>query len=163
MSIWKKLFPPANRQAAAVAWIRTFWQTIRGTSYLGGAGAIVFNAADIQHINLTVLGWIVAAVVSTAVLTASLSAGDILVHGLPSAYTDAPAVAGKAADGAYNVSSLPAAAAPVVTRSFDEIVAGASSTPVVAQPDQSASVHPATGDVTAPSDATAPTPGTPTA
>jgi hypothetical protein len=87
MSVFGKLFPPANREAAGVAFIRTFWQTVRASSYLGGAGVIFVNAAQLASIDLSTLGLTVAAIVSTGVLTASLSAGDILVHGLPSAYT----------------------------------------------------------------------------
>lgn len=89
MSIGKTLFPPANREAALVAFIRTFWQTVRATGLLGGAGAIVVSAADLQHLNLTAVAFIAGAVLVSGVLSGLIAAGDILTHGLPNAYQNA--------------------------------------------------------------------------
>lgn len=90
MSIGTTLFPPANREAAAVAFLRTFWQTVRATGILGGGSAIIVTAADIQHINLVALAYIAGAVIISGILAGGLAAGDILVHGLPAAYQNIP-------------------------------------------------------------------------
>lgn len=87
MSVTKSLFPPANREAAVVAFLRTAWQVIRATGVLGGAGIITVNAADVAHINLQLLGYTAAAVLISGIVSGLISAGDILAHGLPDAYT----------------------------------------------------------------------------
>lgn len=89
MSISKTLFPPVNREAALVAFLRTFWQTVRATGLLGGTGAIVVSAADLQHLNLTALAYIAGAVLASGILSGAIAAGDILAHGLPNAYQSA--------------------------------------------------------------------------
>jgi len=89
MSIGSTLFPPSNREAAVVAFLRTFWQVVRGTGFLGGSGLIVMSAANFIHVNLTLLGASVGAVLASGLLSGALAAGDILVHGLPDAYTSA--------------------------------------------------------------------------
>lgn len=86
MSIGSTLFPPSNREAAIVAFLRTFWQVIRGTAFLGGSGLIVVTAADLVHINLTLLAYTVGAILASGVISGALAAGDILAHGLPNAY-----------------------------------------------------------------------------
>lgn len=86
MSIGSTLFPPSNREAALVAFLRTFWQVIRGTAFLGGSGLIVVTAADLVHINLTLLAYTVGAILASGVISGALAAGDILAHGLPNAY-----------------------------------------------------------------------------
>lgn len=91
MSISSSLFPPANREAAAVAFLRTFWQVIRATSYLGGGGIIVVTATQLAHINLQLLGLVVGAILASGVLSGLLAAGNILANGLPDAYTNAAA------------------------------------------------------------------------
>jgi len=92
MSIRSKLFPPANREAAGVAFIRTFWQVVRATGFLGGAGIITVTATDLVHVNVQLLLYALGGVLISGILSGSISAGDILVHGLPAAYTpDAPA------------------------------------------------------------------------
>jgi hypothetical protein len=89
MSIRSTLFPPSNREAAAVAFLRTFWQVIRGTGFLGGSGLIVVSAANLIHVNLVLLAYSVGAVLASGILSGALAAGDILAHGLPDAYTNA--------------------------------------------------------------------------
>lgn len=86
MSVFGKLFPPANREAAGVAFIRTFWQTVRATGLLGGAGAIAINAAEFASIDWVALAVGAGLVVASGLLAGWTAAGDILVHGLPAAY-----------------------------------------------------------------------------
>lgn len=87
MSIGTTLFPPSNREAATIAFLRTFWQVVRATGLLGGAGLITVSAADLEHINLTLVAYTVGAIILAGLLSGLLAAGDILVHGLPDAYT----------------------------------------------------------------------------
>lgn len=105
MSIGSTLFPPANRQAAAIAFWRTFWQVVRGAGFLGGTGIIVISAADLRHIDLTTLAFTAGAILASGILSGALAAGDILAHGLPNAY-QAAAVASIPAG---EVSTLPVA------------------------------------------------------
>lgn len=86
MSIGSTLFPPSNREAALVAFLRTFWQVIRGTAFLGGSGLIAVTATDLIHINLTLLAYTVGAILASGIISGALAAGDILAHGLPNAY-----------------------------------------------------------------------------
>ena len=110
MSIGKTLFPPANREAALVAFLRTFWQTVRATGLLGGTGAIVVSAADLQHLNLVALAYIAGAVLASGVLSGAIAAGDILAHGLPNAYQSAVVASIPAAQ--FDVVPTPAPADP---------------------------------------------------
>ncbi|MCU1418723.1 MAG: hypothetical protein JWP32_2897 [Schumannella sp.] len=103
MSISKTLFPPANREAALVAFLRTFWQVVRATGLLGGAGIITVSATQVAHINLTLLGYTVGAVLISGILSGLLASGDIIVHGLPDAYSSAA------------IASVPAAVVSSVT------------------------------------------------
>ena len=86
MSIGSTLFPPSNREAAIVAFLRTFWQVVRGTGFLAGGGIITVSATQLMHINLTLLAYTVGAVLLAGILSGALAAGDILAHGLPNAY-----------------------------------------------------------------------------
>lgn len=86
MSVLGRLFPASNREAAGVAFVRTFWQTVRATGFLGGAGVIVVQAAELIAVDWVGLGVAAAAVLLSGVGSGLLAAGDILVHGLPDAY-----------------------------------------------------------------------------
>lgn len=86
MSIGKTLFPPANREAALVAFLRTFWQVVRATAYLGGAGVITVSATQLAHIDLKGLAFVVGAILASGILSGALAAGNILANGLPNAY-----------------------------------------------------------------------------
>lgn len=86
MSITKTLFPPANRTAAAVAFLRTFWQVVHGTGILGSGTLIYVSAAQLQHLNLHLVLFAAGAVLASGVLSGALAAGDILANGLPNAY-----------------------------------------------------------------------------
>lgn len=87
MSIITVLFPPANREAATVAFLRTGWQTIRATAALGVAGGVTVTAAKLATIDWPTVIYGVAAILIAGALAGVLAAGDILVHGLPSSYT----------------------------------------------------------------------------
>ena len=88
MTIRAALFPPANRTAALVAFLRTFWQTVRGVGGLTilGGGALVVNHAAV--IDWPLVGWAVLGIILSGILAGALSGGDILANGLPAAYTD---------------------------------------------------------------------------
>jgi hypothetical protein len=90
MTIANTFFPPANREAAAVAFIRTVWQSIRATSILAIAGGVTITAGQVATINWPEVGYAVAAIVLTGALAGSLAAGDILTHGLPDSYVSVP-------------------------------------------------------------------------
>lgn len=86
MSVLGRLFPASNREAAGVAFVRTFWQTVRATGLLGGAGAIAVNAAEIASVDWVGLAVGAGLVIASGLLAGWNAAGDILVHGLPPAY-----------------------------------------------------------------------------
>lgn len=88
MGITSRLFPPANREAAGVAFIRTFWQVVRATGVLGGAGIITVSAGDLITVDWVLVGYTAGAVLISAIGSGLLAAGDILVHGLPGAYQE---------------------------------------------------------------------------
>lgn len=90
MSVFGTLFPSQNRTAAGVAFIRTAWQTIKATSIVGVGAGVIVTAGDLLVVDWQTVGLTVAGIGITATLAASSSAIDILVHGLPEAYT-APA------------------------------------------------------------------------
>ena len=86
MSIKTALFPPANRTAALVAFLRTFWQTVRGVgglTILGGGTLVINHAATIDW---PTIGWATIGVIGSGILAGALSGGDILTNGLPAAY-----------------------------------------------------------------------------
>lgn len=86
MSIKSTLFPPANRTAALVAFLRTFWQTVRGVGGLTilGGGALVINHA--ATIDWPTIGWAAIGIIGSGIIAGALSGGDILTNGLPTAY-----------------------------------------------------------------------------
>lgn len=92
MSIASKLFPPANREAAGVAFIRTAWQTARATAALSVAGGIVVTAGDLATVDWVTVGLTLGGIGITSAVAGLLAAGDILVHGLPAAYQSTPEV-----------------------------------------------------------------------
>lgn len=87
MSVLGTLFPVKNRTAAGVAFIRTSWQTLKATSFLGSSAGLILTGADLATINWTTLGLGAAAAATSAILAGALAGGDILVHGLPTAYS----------------------------------------------------------------------------
>jgi len=89
MSILGSLFPKANRLAAGVAFLRTAWQTAQATSVLAVTGGVVVTANDLASVNWVSVGLTAAGVAITSVIAGSTAAVNILVHGLPAAYTAA--------------------------------------------------------------------------
>ena len=93
MSLKSTLFPPANREAAIVAFLRTVWQVIKGTGLVGASGYIVVTSAQIAHLDVQTVGVAVAAIALSAILSGAFSAFSILINGLPTAYTSSATVA----------------------------------------------------------------------
>lgn len=151
------LFPPAYRQAAVVAFLRTFWQTVRATGLLGFGGATVVNATQLAHVDIVALAYTAGAVIVSGLIAASLAAGDILSHGLPDAYqtpaTPIPPVPALIAPVTPAAPSQPAADVPpapiAADPSFESLLTPAAEVPLV-----TASSWPAPLST----DATAPTP-----
>jgi hypothetical protein len=90
MSVLSSLFPKANRLAAGVAFLRTAWQTAQATGALAVTGGVVVTANDLAAIDWSSVGLTAAGVGITAVIAGGIAAGNILVHGLPAAYTADP-------------------------------------------------------------------------
>lgn len=134
MSLVSPLFPPANREAAVSAFLRTFWQVIRPAVGLGGGGAVAISASGLAYISWPTLGYGLAAIVLSAVFSGMLAGGDILTNGLPAAYVS-------------NVGALTAvpAVVPVATATLspDYLAALAAPAPVVAPVAMPAYVAPA--------------------
>lgn len=105
MSIAKTLFPPANREAALVAFLRTFWQVIRPPIVLGSVALAGIATTGVVHISLKVLAIAAGAAVVSAIVSGLLAAGDILKNGLPNAYQNAAVASIPAAQ----VSTVPVA------------------------------------------------------
>jgi hypothetical protein len=98
------LFSPANKQAAKIAFIRTFWQSVTGASVVIGGSGFVLSAANLAHLDWVSLGYGVGAIALTGVIAASKAAGNILVNGLPQSY-----------QAVVNAPAAPVEAAPVET------------------------------------------------
>lgn len=86
--MFNQLFPPKNRVAALAAFIRTFWQTVTGTGIVIGGTGFALTAAGLASINWTNLAYGAAAIVLSGLLSAGKAGGNILVNGIPTAYTD---------------------------------------------------------------------------
>lgn len=91
MTVLGSLFPKANRLAAGVAFLRTAWQTAQATSVLAVTGGVVVTANALASVDWVSVGLTVAGVAVTSVIAGSTAAVNILVHGLPAAYTATPA------------------------------------------------------------------------
>jgi hypothetical protein len=99
--VFDYLYPSKNRVVAAVAFVRTFKQTLTGAFTVGGTGLIAINASDISNLDWTVVGWTVVAVLLSAFLSAGVAFDDVSRNGLNSKYMDAataPAVTIKPED-----------------------------------------------------------------
>ena len=93
------LFPPANRTAALVAFLRTFWQTVRA---VGGLTVIGGGALEVNHIatlDWVTIGYAALGVIASGLIAGAISGGDILTNGLPTAYS-AAVIAANIAPGA---------------------------------------------------------------
>lgn len=87
--VYDYLYPAKNRVVAAVAFVRTFKQTLTGAFTVGGTGLVAINAQDIASLNWEVVGWTVLAVVLSAFLSATVAFDDVSRNGLNSKYMDA--------------------------------------------------------------------------
>lgn len=131
MSLATTLFPAANRQAALTAFLRTAWQTARASIALFVTGGVVVTAGSLLTVDWFLVLLTVCAVVIMSALAGALSAGDILIHGLPDAYT-APVDAGTAStDTPAVITTLPAALTPTDTVSAVDVPEVAPAPPVV--------------------------------
>jgi hypothetical protein len=126
VSIISTLFPPQNREAAAVAFLRTAWQVIRSTTLLGGAGLITISATSLMHLDVKLLAYTVAGILASALLSGALAAGDILVHGIPDAYAATAA--------ATTSTTIQTSAAAVTPADPDQPAAGVPPTDAPADP-----------------------------
>lgn len=113
MSLATTLFPPANRQTAFVAFLRTFWQVIKGTSVVGATGYVTVTAGQLVVLDVHTVLLVVGALVVSALLSGAFAASNILINGLPATYVAAvvatvPAVVPEAV-------AVPVEVAPVVT------------------------------------------------
>lgn len=82
-SLMEQLFPRENRRRALVAFIRTFWQTTRGTYEVGGGLTLAVQASDLIDINWTGLALGAAAIAIVGIRAGWIAAGDVLANGLP--------------------------------------------------------------------------------
>jgi len=87
--VFDYLYPAKNRVVAAVAFVRTFKQTLTGAFTVGGTGLVAINASDIASLDWSVVGWTVVAVVLSAFLSAGVAFDDVSRNGLNSKYMNA--------------------------------------------------------------------------
>lgn len=87
--VFDYLYPKKNRVIAAVAFVRTFKQTLTGTTVVGGGGLIAINAQDIANLNWDVVLYTAIAVVLTALIAGASAFDDVSRNGLNSKYMDA--------------------------------------------------------------------------
>lgn len=86
------LYPAKNRVIAAVAFVRTFKQTLTGAGVVGGGGLITVTANDVAAINWDIVIYTAIALVLTALIAAAAAFDDVSRNGLNSKYMDAAAV-----------------------------------------------------------------------
>lgn len=83
------MYPAKNRVIAAVAFVRTFKQTLTGALAVGGTGLITVNATDIATLTWDIVGYTVIALVLTALIAGGTAFDDVSRNGLNSKYMDA--------------------------------------------------------------------------
>lgn len=83
------LYPAQNRVIAAVAFVRTFKQTLTGAGVVGGGGLITVTATDLATITWDTVLFTVIALVLTALIAAGAAFDDVSRNGLNSKYLDA--------------------------------------------------------------------------
>lgn len=86
--VLEQLAPPENRVVAAVFFVRTFGQAVRGSTVVGtiiGAGVTV---TDLTRINIVTLALAIAAVLLTASIVALDSYFNVLANGVPDGYVE---------------------------------------------------------------------------
>lgn len=83
------MYPAKNRVIAAVAFVRTFKQTLTGALAVGGTGLITVNATDVANLTWDIVGYTAIALVLTALIAAGTAFDDVSRNGLNSKYMDA--------------------------------------------------------------------------
>ena len=83
------LYPAKNRVIAAVAFVRTFKQTLTGAGVVGGGGLITVTANDVAAINWDIVIYTAIALVLTAFIAGATAFDDVSRNGLNSKYMDA--------------------------------------------------------------------------
>jgi len=83
------LYPAKNRVIAAVAFVRTFKQTLTGAGVVGGGGLITVTATDLATITWDTVLFTGIALVLTALIAAGAAFDDVSRNGLNSKYMDA--------------------------------------------------------------------------
>lgn len=83
------LYPAQNRVIAAVAFVRTFKQTLTGAGVVGGGGLITITATDLAAITWDTVLYTAIALVLTALIAAGAAFDDVSRNGLNSKYLDA--------------------------------------------------------------------------
>jgi hypothetical protein len=86
------LYPAKNRVIAAVAFVRTFKQTLTGAGVVGGGGLITVTANDLALISWDIVIYTGIALVLTAFIAGATAFDDVSRNGLNSKYMDAAAV-----------------------------------------------------------------------
>lgn len=83
------MYPAKNRVIAAVAFVRTFKQTLTGALAVGGTGLITVNATDVANLTWEIVGYTAVALILTALIAAGTAFDDVSRNGLNSKYMDA--------------------------------------------------------------------------
>ncbi len=86
------MYPAKNRVIAAVAFVRTFKQTLTGALAVGGTGLITVNATDVANLTWEIVGYTAIALVLTALIAAGTAFDDVSRNGLNSKYMDAATI-----------------------------------------------------------------------
>lgn len=81
--------PKENRLLAAVAFIRTFGQGIRGSAVVAVLIGTGVTVADLTSIDWVLVGYTAAAIVATALIAGLDAYFSVLSHGLNAKYTEA--------------------------------------------------------------------------
>lgn len=91
--VYDYLYPKKNRVIAAVAFVRTFKQTITGVGVVGGGGLITVTATQIAAIDWTTVGYTIIGMILTAFIAGASAFDDVSRNGLNSKYMAAAAAA----------------------------------------------------------------------
>jgi hypothetical protein len=135
------MYPAKNRVIAAVAFVRTFKQTLTGALAVGGTGLITVNATDIANLTWEIVGYTVIALVLTALIAAGTAFDDVSRNGLNSKYMDA--------------ATIPAPEVIVTTDVVKQMLRPAMFVPAPAEAPKTAAKKPATRKKAAPAKMTA--------
>lgn len=109
------LAPPENRLVAAVAGMRTFFQTIRGSAAVGAIVGAGVTVNDIVNIDWTLLGYSLLAITATATIAGLDSYFNNLANGLSPKYAEAVVATVANGDGTDKMKDAVVEAAKKVT------------------------------------------------